>query len=266
MARSLWSGSLSFGLVNVPVALYSAVRDRQVHFRQIHEKDGSPIVMRRVCAAEDREVDWEEIVRGYEVSSGKWVLLNDEELAAAAPRKTKTIDIDRFVELDEVDPIYFDHPYWLVPTGGEGAARAYALLLEVMRRSERAALGRFVLRTKEYLVLIRDRDGALSLTTLLFDDEVRPDAEVAKTLAKGRASRKEVDNAIALIEELGERFDPSAYRDEHRAHLRAIIKRKQKGQKIEAPAEAEEPQEAPPDLMAALERSLAAVRGSADGG
>jgi DNA end-binding protein Ku len=254
--RSLWNGSLSFGLVNVPVSLFSAVRDEGVHFRQIHEKDGAPIETRRFCSEEDVEVPWEEVVSGYEVSKGKWVTLTDEELAAAEPRKTRTIDIEEFVDLDEIDPIYFDHPYFLVPPESEGAARAYRLLVEVMEGSDRAAIGRFVLRTREYLVALRVRDGALTLTTMLFHDEVRPARAIAPPQAKKTApSRKEVDQAVALIEALSEDFDPSSYRDRHRERLLGIIRDKKKGRKIKV-AEPEDEPEAVPDLMAALEESL----------
>ena len=172
MARPLWSGSLSFGLVNVPVVLYSAVRDRGVHFSQLHEPDGSPIQTRRVCALEEREVPYSEIAKGYEMEDGSWVLLSDEDLAAAAPRKSHTIDIEAFVEEREIDPIYLDRPYLLVPEN-ESAARAYALLGEAMGDSGKVALGRFVMRAKEHLVSIRPRGELLTLTTMRFHDEVR---------------------------------------------------------------------------------------------
>ena len=148
MARSLWKGSINFGLVNVPVALFSGVKDTDVHFRQLHGKDHTPIETRRFCADEDAEVPYEEIAHGYETEDDELIVLTDAELATAAPRKTRTIDIEAFVDLDEVDPIAFDHPYILLPDGeSEGTQRAYRLLVEVMERTERAALGRFVLRT-----------------------------------------------------------------------------------------------------------------------
>jgi DNA end-binding protein Ku len=257
MPRSIWTGSLSFGLVNVPVSLHSAVRDEGVHFRQLHEKDGAPIDTRRFCSEEDVEVPWEEIVSGYEVGKGSWVTLTDEELAAAEPRKTRTIDIEEFVDLAEIDPIYFDHPYFLVPPDSEGAARAYRLLVEVMKGSDKAAIGRFVLRTKEYLVALRVRDDALTLTTMLFHDEVRPTKGIEPSKAKKTApSKKEVDQAVALIEALSQEFDASSYRDRHRERLLKIIRDKKKGRKIKLP-EAEDEPKAVPDLMAALEESLA---------
>jgi DNA end-binding protein Ku len=266
MPRPLWSGSLSFGLVNVPVALFSATRDRDVHFQLLHSKDCSPIETRRVCAAEGKAVPWPEIARGYELPDGEWVLLSDDDLQAAAPRQSRTIDIERFVEVSEIDPVYFDSSYLLVPPD-EGAARAYALLSETMGASGKAALGRFVLRAKERLVCIRVRDGALTLTTMLFGDEVRSTAEIAAEIEGAKPTRKQVESAVAVIEELGVEFDPALYRDEHRAHLKRIIKRKQQGKKISAPAPAvEEPAvTSAPDLMGALEESLARIRGEGKG-
>jgi DNA end-binding protein Ku len=264
MPRPLWSGSLSFGLVNVPVALFSATRDLDIHFHLLHEPDCSPIETRRVCAAEEKPVPWPEIARGYELKDGSWVLLSDDDLQAAAPRQSRTIDIERFVEVREIDPVYFDRSYLLVPPD-EGAARAYALLRETMQDSGKAALGRFVLRAKERLVGIRVREGALTLTTMLFGDEVRSAEAIADEIEAATPTREQVDSAVAVIEELGVAFDPALYRDEHRAHLRRIIKRKQQGKKISAPAP---PPEEPvptsaPDLMGALEESLARIRGEA---
>jgi DNA end-binding protein Ku len=267
MARPLWSGSLSFGLVNVPVALYSAVRDRDLHFNQLHEPDGSPIETRRVCAHEGREVPWDDIAKGYELDDGRWVLLSDADLEAAAPRKSHTIDIESFVEEQEIDPIYLDRPYLLVPEN-ESAARAYALLGEAMRRCGKVALGRFVMRAKEHLVSIRPRADLLTLTTMRFHDEVRASAEVAAEIdAAAEPADEQIENATAIIEELEVPFDPTRYRDEHRAHLERIIKRKQKGQKISVPVREPEEPTTPtaPDLMGALEQSLARIRGEAEG-
>src|SRR3954471_8553164 len=174
MAGALWSGSLSFGLGNVPAALFTAVGAMDLHSRQLHEKDKSPIETQRWCSEEEKEVPFEAVTRSYELDSGKTVLVTDEDLEAVEPRKTRTIDIEQFVDLADVDPIYFDHPYWLVPAGDDdGATRAYRLLLGVMESSENAALGRFVMRAKEHLAIVRARDGALTLTTMRFADEVR---------------------------------------------------------------------------------------------
>src|SRR5919206_1703782 len=152
MPRALWTGSLSFGLVNVPVQLMSAVRDMDLHFRQLHEKDNVPVETQRWCSEEEKEVPYESITRSYELDSGKQVIVTDDDLEAVEPRKTRTIDIEQFVDLADVDPVYFDHPYFLEPgADDEGAKRAYQLLVGAMERSDRAALGRFVMRTKEYL-------------------------------------------------------------------------------------------------------------------
>jgi DNA end-binding protein Ku len=260
MARSLWSGSLSFGLVNVPVAMHSGVRDTDLHFRQLHEKDHAPIEMRRFCAEEDEEVPYDEIANGYETDDDELVILTDAELATAAPRKTRTIDIEAFVDLDDVDPISFDHPYVLVPAGdSEGVLRAYRLLVEVMERTERAALGRFVMRTKEYLVLIRARGGRLTLTTLRWHDEVRPAKDVPTPTKRDKPAKKEVDRAVALIEALACPWDPDRYEDAYQKRLKKIVQRKRKGQAVEVPEPEKEP--APvPDLMAALEQTLAEVK------
>jgi DNA end-binding protein Ku len=259
MARSLWSGSLSFGLVNVPVALYSVVKDTDVHFRQLHDSDHVPIEVHRFCAKEDAEVPFEEIAHGYETDDGEQVVLTDAELATASPRKTRTIDIEAFVDLADVDPVYFDHPYLLMPAGdAEGTARAYRLLLEVMGSTERAALGRFVMRTREYLVLIRERDGRLALTTLLFHDEVRDTKDLPTPTKKDKPTKKQVDQTVKLIEALSCDWDPERYEDRYEKRLKRVIREKQKGKTIKAPEPEGEPSPVP-DLMAALEESLAAV-------
>lgn len=256
MPRSLWSGSLSFGLVNVPVQMVSAVRDRQIRFRQIHEKDGAPVETRRVCSKEDKEIPYDEIAHGFETEDGDMVVLTDDELACAEPRKTRTIDIEAFVDLGDIDPVYYDHPYVLLPQGdSEGTARAYRLLVEAMTRTDRVALGRVVMRTKEYLVAIRVREGRMLLSTLLWHDEVRP----AKDVDAGGAEKPvkgELEQAVALIEGLSCPFEPERYEDRHRKRLKKVIRDKEKGRTIKAPAKEEEPQ-AVPDLMAALERSIA---------
>jgi DNA end-binding protein Ku len=258
VARALWSGSLSFGLVNVPVQLFSAVRDLDYHFRQLHEKDRAPIDQRRYCSEEDVEVAWEEIAHGYDLD-GKQVVVTDEELGSVQPRKTRTIDIEAFVDLADVDPAFFDHPYLLAPAGdSEGTLRAYGLLVEAMASSDRAALGRFVMRTKEYLALVRSREGALSLTTMRFADEVRPTKPVPSG-GKKKPTKKQVDGAVAVIEELSTDWDPERYEDCYRARLRRVIDAKRKRRKIEAPEPTREPSPAA-DLMEALERTLEEVR------
>lgn len=257
MPRSLWTGSLSFGLVNVPVAIVAAVRDLDLHFRQLHEKDGAPIEVQRWCAKEKVEVAFEEITHGYELDDGGQVTVSDLELQAIEPRRTGTIEIEQFVDLEDVDPVYFDHPYFLIPgSDDDGSLRAYRLLSEVMSRTDRAALGRFVMRAKEYLAIVREREGALTLTTMLFADEVRPTKDVdAATQKAHKPTRKQLDAAVAVIEELTCDWDPAKHKDRYRARLKRVVDRKRKGETIKVPEAAEAPTPGP-DLMAALEQTL----------
>jgi DNA end-binding protein Ku len=262
MPRTLWSGSLSFGLVNVPIRLVSAARDLDFHFHQLHEKDTARIEQRRFCSEEDVELGWEEVARSFELDSGKEIVVTDEELASVEPRKTRTIDIEAFVDLAEVDPIYFDHPYFLVPAGeSEGTLRAYRLLVDAMEKQERVALGRFVMRTKEYLVAVQVRDGALALTTMLFHDEVRPTGAVPS--AGKKPAKRELDEAVAIIEALSAEWDPERYTDCYRERLAKAIERKRKGATIEAPRAESQPKPVP-DLMDALQRTLERVRAGED--
>jgi DNA end-binding protein Ku len=260
MPRPIWSGSISFGLVNVPVALFSAARDLGVHFNQLHEKDAARIETRRFCEKEDKEVPYEEIGRAFDLEDGKSVVVTDEELQEVAPRRTRTIDIEAFAGSDEIDPIYFDHPYFLAPVGdSDGTRRAYQLLVEAMDREDQVAIGRFVMRTKEYLVAVQVRDGRLALTTMRWGDEIRP----AKGIDNGgkKPAKAQLDQAVALIEALSADWDPSEWKDRYRERLEDVIARKRKGQTIKAPAQEQEEPSPVPDLMAALERSLAEARG-----
>jgi DNA end-binding protein Ku len=269
MPRSLWTGSLSFGLVNVPVQLVSAVRDMDLHFRQLHEKDKVPVETQRWCSEEDKEVPFDAVTRSYELDSGKTVIVTDEDLEAVEPRKTRTIDIEQFVDLADVDPIFFDHPYWLVPAGeDEGAARAYKLLLGVMEQSDQAALGRFVMRAKEHLAIVRARDGALTLTTMRFHDEVRSAKQVPSATGKTtKPSKKELDAAVSLIEALAADWDPKRHEDHYRKRLQKVVNKKRKGQTIDVDEGADDKPPAPvSDLMAALEESLAAAKKGKGGG
>jgi DNA end-binding protein Ku len=262
MARTLWSGSLSFGLVNVPVAMLAAVRDQDLHFRQLHAKDAAPIDVQRWCEKEDVEVPYEEITRSYELEDGREVIVTDEDLEAVEPRRTRTIDIEQFVEVADVDPVYFDHPYFLVPAGeDEGARRAYRLLADVMADTGRAALGRFVMRAKEHLALVRARDGALELTTLRFADEVRGPGAVETGAGKAhKPTPTQLNAAVAVIEELSSAWDPAAHRDCYRQRLERVVARKRKGETVKAPSRESTEAEPIPDLMQALERTLAEMR------
>jgi len=257
MARALWAGSLSFGLVNVPVNVVAATRDLDLHFTQLHEKDGAPIEVQRWCSKENVEIPYDEITHGYELDDGGQVIVSDLELQAIEPRKTRTIDIEQFVDLPDVDPMYFDHPYFLVPAGeDDGSLRAYRLLSEVMSQTDRAALGRFVMRAKEYLAIVRQRDGALTLTTMLFADEIRDTKGIDDGHQKShKPAPKQLDAAVAVIEELSTDWDPGKYKDRYRARLKRVVDRKRKGETIKAPEDAGPP-EVPSDLMEALERTL----------
>jgi DNA end-binding protein Ku len=256
--RSLWSGSLSFGLVNVPVALYAATRDQDLHFHQIHRKTHERLHVSYVCTKEKRPVDYGEIAHGFDTGN-RCVLLTDDELAAAAPEKTRTIDIKSFASADEIDPIHLDHPYYLLPAGeGQGPARAYRLLTDVMADRGLVAIGQFVLRTKEYLVAVRAKDDVLTLTTMLFTTEVRPTDDLDLPMRK-RPGKAKVDQAVALVEALGADFDHAAYKDRYRRRLRELVKSKEAGETIEPPPAPEAPG-VPPDIMEALKASLEAVR------
>ncbi|HET7177957.1 MAG TPA: Ku protein [Solirubrobacterales bacterium] len=262
MARAIWSGSISFGLLNVPVKLYSAVARRGIALREIRESDGARIRHRRIAEGTDEEVPYEEIVKAFEITPDRYVPLTKEELAALDPEKTRAIEVRDFVELGEIDPIYFDSPYYLGPA--EGAERAYSLLARAMQGSGKVAIARFVFRNKEHLAAIRPSDGVLTLTTMRFADEVVPTAELEDVLPaeQPKVEKREVEMAERLIESLSRDFDPAAYRDEYREDLLALIERKAEGKEVlTAPApEAPAPTRAP-DLMAALEESIAAVQG-----
>ena len=257
-ARSLWSGSLSFGLVNVPVSLVSAVRDQAIHFHQIHKKTHERLHVSYVCTKEKTPVDYAEIAHGFDTGDG-YVMLTDEELASAQPEKTRTIEISKFVALDEIDPILFDHPYYLLPAGeGEGPLRAYRLLTDVMADADEVAIGQFVLRTKEYLVAVRAKDGVLALTTMLFQNEVRPTKDLGLPVRK-RPGKEKIDQAVALVESLAADFDHAEHKDRYRRQLRRIVKAKEAGETIKAPPKPEEPG-VPPDLMEVLKASLDEVK------
>jgi DNA end-binding protein Ku len=258
MARAIWSGAISFGLVNIPVKLFSAVSRKNVRFHQLDAKDNTRIQQKRVNPNSGREVPYEELVKGYEISPDHYVVIAPEELEALAPQKTRTIDIEDFVDLDQIDPIYYDHPYYLVPD--KGAEKAYALLLQAMKDANKVAIARVVIRSKENLVAIRPRDGILTMETLLFGDEVvPPDSLDGLPDKEAKASKKEVDMAKQLIASLESKFDPDKYRDEYREQVLDMIERKAEGEEIVLQAP-EEPPEKVPDLMAALEASISGAK------
>ncbi len=260
MPRSIWSGAISFGLVNVPVKLYSAVSRKTVRFHQLNSDTGHRISQKRVDSVTDEEVPYEKIVKGFELTKERFVVITPEELDSIAPEKTRAIDIEDFVDLEDNDPIFYDHPYYLVPD--KGAGKAYGLLLEAMRESGKVAIARVVLRSKEQLVAIRPGDGdVLTMETMIFHDEVVPaddldDVPSAKDL---KTSDRELKMAQQLIDSLSSDFEPSKYHDEYREKVLELIEAKADGQEIAIQPTEEEPQQVP-DLMAALEASLAAVK------
>jgi DNA end-binding protein Ku len=254
MPRSIWTGAISFGLVNVPVKLYSAVSKKTVRFHQLHESDGVRIQQKRVCPADGEEVPYDDIVKGYEISPDRYVVITPEELEALEPRKTKTVDIEDFVDLDEIDPLYYDHPYYLLP--GQGAQKPYKLLVEAMRQANKVAIARVVIRTKEQLVAIRPVGDILAMASMNFADEViDPDTFDEAPGEDVETRKREVEMAQQLIASLTSEFDPTKYHDTYRERVLEMIEAKAEGQEISVQP-AEEP--APvPDLMAALEASLA---------
>jgi DNA end-binding protein Ku len=259
MPRSMWSGAISFGLVNVPVKLYSAVSRKTVRFNQLNAKTGHRIAQKRVDSVTNEDVPFEDIVKGYELTKERYVVITPEELDALDPEKTRTIDIEDFVDLADIDPIFYDHPYYLVPD--KGAAKAYGLLLQAMEESEKVAIARVVIRSKEQLVAIRPANELLMMETMIFHDEVVPhdDIEDLPDSKDLKVSDREVKMAQQLIDSLSSEFDPSQYRDEYRDKVLELIERKASGEEIAVQAEAPAPAKVP-DLMAALEASLAAVK------
>jgi DNA end-binding protein Ku len=263
MARAIWSGAISFGLVNVPVKLFSATSPKSVRFHQLSSKTGARIRQKRVDPTTDEEVPYEDIVKGYEITPDRYVLISTEELEALDPKATRTIDIEEFVDLAEIDPIYYDHSYYLAPAAG--GAKAYRLLVDAMRESGKVGIGRVVLRSKQQLCALRPTGEALTLSTMLFGDEVlSPDRlDELDSVNEAEASERELTMAQQLIDSLSSDFEPDKYHDEYRERVLDLIERKAAGEEIAIQPQAEEPAAAP-DLMAALEASLAAVGEDSD--
>ncbi|HEX8771229.1 MAG TPA: Ku protein [Acidimicrobiales bacterium] len=257
MPRPIWSGAISFGLVNVPVKLFSAVSPKDVRFHELHRKYGVRLTRKRICPADDAEVPYDEVVKGYELSPGRYVVLEREELEALAPRATRSIDIEDFVDLDQIDPIYYERPYYLVPD--KGGAKAYALLRNAMRETNKVGIARMVLRTKQYLAAIRPKGNALVIETMLFADEIVPDDELDLPDEDVDVAPREEKMARQLIDSLTTEFEPDKYRDEYRERVLELIEQKAAGQEIVVEDAGEEPAKVV-DLMAALEASLAAVK------
>jgi DNA end-binding protein Ku len=273
MPGAIWSGTISFGLVVVPVRMVSATRDLDIHFHQIDARTGERVQIRRVSETDGEEVSWDEIGHGYELDE-QLVVLTDDELEAAAPERTHTIEIEEFVQASEIDPAQFNQPYFLLPSSdAEGVIRAYQLLRDGMAQTDQIAIGRVVLRSNEYLVAVHVRENLLSLSTMLFADEIR-DASEIDAIPKGpewAPKRGELSTATELIEAMTRDFDPDSYEDRYRTRLQQLVDAKAKAKgKGKGAAEAEpddDAEDAPasqaaPDLMAALRQSLAAAKNS----
>ena len=257
MPRPIWSGAISFGLVNVPVKVFSATSSKDVRFHQLDGKSKSRIKQKRVSVATGEEVPYEDLIKAYESAPDNYVTVTPEELEALDPKASKTIDIEDFVDLDQIDPVYYERPYYLVPD--KGGQKAYALLRNAMRETNKVGIARVVLRTKQYLAAIRPKDDALVMETMLFSDEVNPLDELDLPGPDVDVTEREEKMARSLIDSLTTDFEPSKYRDEYRERVLQLIEQKASGQEIVVEDTAEEAPRVV-DLMAALEASLAAVK------
>ena len=259
MMRPIWNGAISFGLVNVPIKLYSTVKKKNVRFNQLRKSDGCRIQQKKICGKDGAEVSPQEIVKGYEVSPERYVVISEEELAALSPVRSRNIDIQDFVNLDQIDPIFYVQSYYLVPD--KGAAKAYSLLLTAMKQSNKVAIARFVLRNKEYLCAIRPIDNVLSLATMFFYDEVIPQTKlegVPEVIIE--PIKREIQIALQLVESLSTDFEPGKYKDEYRERVLDLIDEKAEGQTVVVEKVPEEQKGKVIDLMAALEASLSQIK------
>lgn len=260
MARPIWSGTISFGLVNVPVKAFSAVHDHTVHFHQLEKGTGARIHYEKVSGKSGKSVANEDIEKGYEIKKGKYVVVDEQELADLRPRSTKAIEITDFVELAAVDPIYYEHTYWLAPDG-DAAARSYQLLRAAMEDAERVAIGTVVMRNKQYLTAVRPLQGALAMSTMRFADEVVPRKDIdGLPTARTKPSPKELRLATEIVESLASEWDPKQYHDTYTEQMQDLIAAKAKGRDLTVEAEEEAPSANVIDLMAALEASVEANR------
>jgi len=260
MPRAIWSGSISFGLVNIPVKLFNAISRKSVSFNQIDSRSGSRIKLRKVSAQDESEVPPDAIVKGYELSSGEYVLIDDDELAALDPEAARTIDIEEFVDLAEIDPIFYDSAYYLAPD--KATVKPYALLAEAMERSQKVAIARFVMRTKQYLAAIRPKDGKLLLSTMVYADEVNDTHELSELdgVEAIEVSDREVEMAQQLIDSLSADFVPDKFEDTYRNRVLDLIERKAAGETELVTAPEPVTADKVVDLMAALEASVAAAK------
>ena len=249
--RSIWNGTITFGLVNVPIKLYTATESKTVSFSQVHVSDGSKIEHRRFCPKENKQVDYKETVKGYEVSEGSYVVLEKDEAKAAAGNRGKVVHLEEFVDAADIDPVFYEKTYY---AGSREAEDAYRLLHEALRKSGRAGIGRFTFHDREYLVAVRALDDVIALHTLRFHDEVVEPDDLELDLGRAQPRPKEVEMAKQLVDSLEQDFDPEAWEDTYREAVLDLIKRKARGEEIDLVAQ-EEPEQGD-DLAAALEASL----------
>lgn len=258
MPRPIWSGSISFGLVNVPVKLFTAQSPKDVHFNQLHSTDNSRVRMKRFCEAENVEIPYNEIVKGYEIGPDQYVVIDPKELEELDPAATHTIDIEEFVHLDQIDPIFFERAYYLVPD--ERSAKPYRLLAEALAESDKVAIARFVMRTKQYLCAVRVVDGVLVLNTMLYDDEVVPAEDLDIPAGDVEVTERELKMARQLVDSLTvDDFEPEKFTDDYRERVLELIEQKAAGEVVVARAAESEPTKVV-DLLAALEASVAAAK------
>src|SRR5690242_9469178 len=260
MARALWKGSISFGLVNIPIELHTAVRNHRPKFRMLHAKDKSPVKFERVCLRDGHPVAWEDLVKGYEYSKGHFVIMTKEDFQAAAVEKTRTVDIVDFVKAEEIDDRFFETPYYLVPV--KGGERAYALLREAIRESGRIGIAKFILRDAQHLAAVEVIEDAIVLSVMRFADELVDVKQFEFPAAHG-VRKQELDMAKALVNSLAADWDPAKYTDQYRENLLRIIQGKMKGKHVELEPEAEPRQAEVVDLMERLRRSLEQSGGGA---
>jgi DNA end-binding protein Ku len=261
MARPIWSGAINFGLVSVPVALYSATRDHTVHFRQLERGTSDRVRYQRVNERTGKEVAYEDIVKGREVGGGEYVVVEPKELEAVAPGRSRTLDISTFVDLDDIDPIYFQKTYWLAPAKG-GDPKAYALLVQAMAKRNRVGIGNFVMRGKEYLAAIRADDGVLALDTMFFADEILdPSEQLPETPDQRKAQGKELDMAVTLVDSMSGEWNPEDYRDTYTERVEQLVKDKRAGREVVTEPEPAEPTEVT-DLADVLRQSVEQAKSS----
>ena len=256
MPRAIWSGSITFGLVNVPVRMFSAVDEQDLHFNLLHEPDSGRIGYQKICKAEDEPVPDDEIVKAFEYAKGKYVYMEDEDFEVARVRGYKTIEITAFVPYEEIDPIFFAKTYYVGPE--EGAERVYALLARAMEDSELAGIAKFVMRDKQHLGCLRVREGVIVLERMFFHDEIRAAEDIAP--GKAKVGKRELEMAASLIGQLAGSFEPERYEDTYRHALLDVIRAKQKGKTV-SPHREEAQEEEPTDLLAALRASVSAAKG-----